>query len=170
MAQIFQHATAHYLLNNYQTYGLGEDLAADIRESALASMRIVRNSYESYLSGGKRFASWNDPLTPEDETVNTFMTIAYKFFEHAENGPSGYRIPLKRMMALLQTFDEDMRTRYDQYHNTEAAAIFRSTLMVAALSYAFETDLRPEFRALNFPISDPVYDELYHKAGSRPPR
>ena len=34
MAQIFQHATAHYLLNNYQSYGLSEDLVADIRESA----------------------------------------------------------------------------------------------------------------------------------------
>ncbi len=169
MAQIFQHATAFCLLNNYQTYGLGEDLAADIRDSALNSMRIVRTAYESYLSTGKRFASWNNPSTPEDETFNTFMTIAYKFFEHAEKSPSGYRTPLKRMMVLLQTFDEDMRTRYDQHHNTETAATFRSTLMVAALSYAFGADLRPEFRALNFPINDPVYDELYDKASFRPP-
>jgi hypothetical protein len=167
MAQIFQHATAYYLINNYQTYGLSEDLVADIRENALASMSIVRNSYESYLSGGKRFASWNDPLTLEDETFNTFMTIAYKFFEHAENGLLGYRIPLKRMMVLLQTFDEDMKNQYDQFHDTEAAAMFRSTLMVAAVSYAFETDLRSEFRALNFPISDSVYDGLYNKAGFR---
>jgi len=170
MAQIFQHATAFCILNDYQTYGLDEDLVADIKDSALSSMSIVRNSYESYLSGGKHFFSWNNPLTPEDETFNTFMTIAYKFFEHAENNSSGYRAPLKRMMALLQTFDEDMRVRYDQQNNTEAAATFRSTLMVVALSYAFETDLRLEFRTLNFPITDPVYDELYRKASSYPLR
>jgi hypothetical protein len=32
--------------------------------------------------------------------------------------------------------------------------------MVTALSYAFSTDLRTEFRDLNFPISDTIYAEL----------
>jgi hypothetical protein len=169
MAQIFQHATAHYLVNNYQAYGLPENMVADIRDSAINSMKIVRTAYESYLSSGKRFASWNSPATPEDETFNTFMTLAYKFFEHAERNKAGYRLPLKRMMLLLQTFDESMRTAWDQSHDTEAAAAFRSTLMVAALSFAFETDLRAEFRALNFPINDQTYEELYKKASSRPP-
>jgi competence protein ComEC len=166
MAQIFAHATAYVILNNAEYYGLSPELASDIKESTLSSMRIVRTAYEMYISGDKHFASWNDSSTQEDETFNTFMTIAYKFFEHAENGLDGYRIALKRMMTLLQTFDESMNTRFDQSHNTDAAANFRSTLMVAALSYAFETDLRAEFRALNFPIDDQVYVELYSKADS----
>ena len=162
MAQIFAHATAHYLLNHYQQYGLSDDLAADIKQSALLSMCIVKDLYEEYLSSGKSFASWNDPRTDEDETLLTFMTIAYKFFEHAENSSSGYRTPLKRMMTLLQTFDEDMKARYDQNHDTPEAEMFRATLMVTALSYAFETDLRQEFRNLNFPISDDLFDQLYN--------
>jgi len=168
MAQIFQHATAYELINNRQQYGLSDDVVSGIKESGLSSMRIVVSSYQAYVSGGKRFASWNDPSTPQDETFGTFMTIAYKFCEHAEKGASGYRMPLKRTMALLQTFDEDTRSRYDQSHNTEAAATFRATLMAAALSYGFETDLRSELRDLGFPINDTVYDELHRKAAARP--
>ena len=169
MAQIFAHATAYVILNNAEYYGLSSQIVSDIRESSLSSMRIVRSAYEAYVSGGKHFVSWNDPSGQEDETFNTFMTIAYKFFEHAEKNPSGYRMPLKRMMTLLQTFDESMKTQFDQGHNTETAATFRSTLMVTALSYAFETDLRAEFRELNFPIDDQVYEELYSKADSSGP-
>jgi hypothetical protein len=166
MAQIFQHATAYCLVNNYQTYGLNEDLATDIADSSLSSMQIVKNEYESYIAGGKQFASWNDPATPQDETFNTFMTIAYVFFEHAETSPLGYTTSLKRMMTLLDLFDARMAAQYDPSDNTAAAATFRSTLMVTALSYAFEQDLRPEFRNLNFPIDDQTYDELYQKASS----
>src|ERR1044071_7757089 len=36
--------------------------------------------------------------------------------------------------------------------------------MATAISYGFSKDLRAEFRALNFPISDQVYDELYQRA------
>ena len=168
MAQIFQHATAYCLINDYQNYGLGEDLATDICNSTLSSMQVVKNAYSSYLANGKQFASWNDPSTPGDETFNTFMTIAYVFFEHAEKSLLGYKTSLKRMMTLLQLFDENMAVRYDPNDNTAAAATFRSTLMVSALSYAFEQDLRPEFRDLNFPIDDQEYDTLYQKARSLP--
>lgn len=160
MAQIFQHATAYEIINNAGTYGLGVDLIADIKQSAISSIKIVREAYESYLSSGMNFASWNDPVTPTDETYNTFMTIAYKFFEHAENSGLGYRTPLKRMMELLKVFDEELRQQYDQHNNTEAADAFRATLMITALSHAFSTDLRTEFRNLNFPISDQSYSDL----------
>ena len=35
--------------------------------------------------------------------------------------------------------------------------------MVTALSFAFNEDLREEFRALNFPISDEDYEALWQK-------
>jgi hypothetical protein len=160
MAQIFQHTTAYEIINNAEYYGLSEELVCDIKNSAISSMQIVRNAYENYVDGGANFYSWNNPGTPEDETFGTFMTIAYKFFEQAENSGKGYRIPLKRMMKLLQQFNADLKDRYDRLHNTPAADTFRSTLMVAALSYGFSTDLRPDFEALNFPIDDATYNEL----------
>jgi hypothetical protein len=161
MAQIFQHSAGYEIINNYQAYGLSDDLVFDIKQSVLSSISVIRASYEQYLASGKNFASWNDPSTPVDETLNTFMTIAYKFCEHAENLGLGYKAPLKRMLNLLQGFNPNWAQLYNPLNNSAAADTFRATLMVTALSYAFSTDLRAEFRNLNFPVSDQTYNELY---------
>jgi hypothetical protein len=166
MAQIYQHATAYELINNAGTYGLGNDIVFEIKQSAIQSMRGVRGAYEDYVSSGMAFSSWNDPATPTDETFRTFMTIAYRFFVHAENSGLGYRVPLKRMMSLLQKFRETDRERYSQYSNSPTAETFRATLMVAALSYGFGEDLRTEFRDLKFPISDGIFNELIQRTGT----
>jgi hypothetical protein len=163
LAQIFQHATTYEIINNSHFYGLSADLTQSIKESAIASIKIVRSAYDNYLNLGKPFSVWNVPSTPVDETVNTFMTVAYRFFEHAENDGLGYRVPVKRMLKLLQTFDQGLATGYDQSHDTSAAATFRATFMVTAVSYAFSKDLRAEFRSLNFPIDDQLYNELYQR-------
>jgi hypothetical protein len=169
MAQIFQHATACELVNNAGTYGLSDDIVFEIKQSAIQSMWIVRDSYQNYVSSGMDFSSWNDPATPTDETFGTFMTIAYRFFVHAENSGLGYRVPLKKMMTLLQEFRETDKTRYSQYSNTQTAETFRATLMVAALSYGFGEDLRTEFRDLKFPISDEIYNEQIQRASTSTP-
>lgn len=160
LAQIFQHATAYEILNHAEQYGLPADLVFDIHRSAHSSISFVRMSYEHYLSAGTNFFSWNNPATPTDETFDTFMTIAYQFFAHAETAEQGYRIPAQRLMRLLEVFKKDLRQQYDQQHNTPAADEFRATLLVTALSYAFQSDLRSEFRSLQFPISDATYDQL----------
>jgi len=169
MAQIFQHATAYELANNAEEWGLGSDLVFDIKQSARQSIRQVRNSYDNYVSSGKKFCCWNNPATQEDETCNTFMTVAYEFLSQVENSQLGYLTSLKRMMRLLQIFGEDDRVRYDQYNNTPEGDAFRSTLMVTAISYAFEKDLRSEFRDLNFPVNDEVYAELAERANAPNP-
>jgi hypothetical protein len=88
------------------------------------------------------------------------MTLAYKFCAHAETAGQGYRLPAQRLMRLLAVFNPDLWQQYDQQHDTPAADQFRATLLVTALSYAFQSDLRPEFRVLRFPISDATYDQL----------
>ena len=164
LAQIFQHATAYELVNGDKRSGLGRDIAWDIASSARASILAVRRAHERYIQSRCPFASWNDPKTPQDETFDTFMTLAYKFFVHAEKAKQGYRSPVKRMMALLQRFDADMERQYDAKHNTGQAAAFRSTLLVAALSHAFKTDLRNEFRELRFPLQDATFQRLLDMA------
>jgi hypothetical protein len=164
MANIFAHATAYEMLRNIEEFGLDEELALEIRQTALFAMMVTRSGYESYLDAGKSFHSWNDQTTPEDETFDTIMTIAFKFCERAEQIGGGYRGPLKRMMSLLQKFNPDWRAKYSQHANSPTAEAFRATWMVAALSYAFSEDLRGEFRALNFPIDDTVYDAILNAA------
>jgi hypothetical protein len=165
MAQLFQHAAAYELINHYGDYGLSEELAWDIRRSATASMQIVAQGHDAYVRNGHSFASWNDPGTPADETFPVFMTLAYTFCTHAESQGQGYRQPLKRMVKLLQLFDADLAQRYDAQHNTPQANTLRSTLMVAAVSYAFAADLRAEFRDLGFPVDDTLFLALLQRAG-----
>ena len=160
MAQIFQHATGYEIVNNYEDYGLSEDLMFEIKQQIIRTIKFVRYGYEQYILEGKPFASWNDPSTPEDETMWTFLTIAYKFCEHAENGGEGYLLPLQRMMTLLQGLCQEWADSYDRLNDNDAADEFRATLMVRALSDAFETDLRDEFLDLNFPVSDEIYNAL----------
>lgn len=167
IAQIFQHSTSYEIINNYQQYGLDETLKQEIETSATSSMRVVRRFYEDYLSGGMHFYSWNDPQTPNDETIYTFMTVAFKFFEHAENGGLGYKIPLKRMMTFLENFDSSWVLEYSPQFNTTKADTFRATMMASAIGYAFNTDIRNEFRSLNFPISDEIYNRLLSYIGMR---
>jgi hypothetical protein len=160
MAQIFQHAAAYELINNADFFGFDDELAFDINNSAVSSMNLVRSSYDAYVAGGSQFRSWNNSSTPEDETFNTFMTVAYKFFEHAENSGQGYRMPARRMLKLLQLFDWDLASKYDRWNNNSRADTFRATLMATAISYAFSADLRGEFSALNFPLDSDIYNRL----------
>lgn len=164
MAQIFQHATIYELVNRKAEFGLSDDVAAELAQSGVSSIGGVRRQYEDYVASGMPFTSWNDPAQMGDETVRTFMTLAYRFLFHAETDGLGYRVPVKRMMTLLQLFDEGLRLRYDAGRNTPEAETFRSTLMVAAISFAFGRDLRAEFRDLRFPVNDATYDELYSRA------
>ena len=168
VARIFQCATACELLNDSERYGLGQEISYDIGLSTIDMVKEIRGHYESYLSSGMHFCSWNDPSTTSDDPYDTFCTLATKFLVHAEDQDLGYRIPVKRMMKLLQTFDQEALAKYDPQHDSVQGATFRSTFMVAALSFAFKEDLRPEFRALNFPISDADYEELWQKADTDP--
>jgi len=163
LANIFAHATAYELLNHAEQYGISDRLAKEIQQSALESMQITRNAYDNYVNSGMKFASWNNLATPEDETFGVFQTIAYKFCLHAEATRLGYRLPIQRMMALLQTADDNLLARYDRDHDTPQADAFRATLMIAALSHAFDADLREEFQALHFPIDDRVYEDLIQR-------
>ncbi len=163
MAQIYQHAAGWVLLNSTTLHDIEVALAFEIGESVTGSMGVIRNWYEYYLDNGMPYKSWNDP--PSDATMATFMTLAYKFCEHAETSGMGYRAPLKRMMYLLQLFNQDLMDGFDQGHNTPAADSARATLMVAGMSHGFLLDLRDEYRDLNFPVDDSLFVALLSESG-----
>lgn len=160
LAQIFQHATAYELLNHRAGYGLGEDIAWDIAESACATMTGVRRAFERYMAGGCRFSSWQDGASGEDSTFDTFMTIAFKFCERAERNRAGFREPVKRLMAFLQRFNPEWEKAFSARKNSPEAEQFRATLWAGALSHAFRADLRAELRQLKFPVQDEVFQRL----------
>jgi hypothetical protein len=163
MAQIFQHASLYEMIHRGPEYGLSEEIITELENAANRTFRVVQESYQRYVIQGAHFASWNDPSTAPDETFDSFMTVAYKFIEHAELQNRGYRIPTRRLCDFLGHFDADWRTQYGQHSNSLKAEAFRATLFTAALSYGFGMDLRDEFRELNFPIDDPMYVQFMRK-------
>jgi len=168
LAQIFQHATAYEMVTRAARYGIEEALIAEIGQQALATFSVVRDAYQRYIDNGSPFNSWNDPATQEDETFDTFMTIAYEFIEHAENGGLGFRVPTRRFCDFLSHFNEDWHGQYSQHTNSVEAESYRATLFVAAVSYAFGSDNREEFAALNFPVDDQVYVQLMERVNEAP--
>jgi hypothetical protein len=159
LAQIFQHATAYVVLNHPTKYGIAEELVSTLRSKAVKAFGVTARAYRDFVDAGCPYSTYNAP-GGDDETFGTFMTVAFKFVEKAE-AIGDFRTPTKRMMALLQTFREADRVRYQEAPN-EA---FRASLLVAALSYGFNLDLRAEFRAMNFPVSDAIYAELMGRMG-----
>ncbi|MEW6071036.1 MAG: hypothetical protein AB1726_00385 [Planctomycetota bacterium] len=162
LAQIFQHATAWEILNHPARYGLGEALAEGVRQSALAAFAITARSHRDYVAAGCPFATRQGAGEEGDGTFGTFMTLAYVFVESAEER-GAFRAPLQRTMALLQTFREADRVRYQERENDA----FRATFLVAALSHGFERDLRGRFRALRFVLDDAVYTEMLGRMGGK---
>ncbi len=165
---IFEIATAYELMNHGVELGLSSDLVADIHNSSLAGMSAVVANYNNYTNTGSVFHSWNNGTVSPDVTIDTFSTISYKFFQHAEENGQGYRVPLKRLMQALELFNSNWLSSFDPSEDTPAADSFRATLWVAALSYAFQTDLRGEFESLNFPVSDATYESLATEMVSLP--
>jgi hypothetical protein len=162
LANIFQHATIHEILNTPGHYGLSEDVCRALEESGVQSIAVVREAHRAYRADPDRYTTYDDPDTERDDTFDTFLTVAYVFCDLAERRGE-YRGPLKRMMRLLQTFSGSDHARFQQRENEP----FRATFLVAAMSWGFREDLRERFRELRFPVSDKLYAKLLARVSHR---
>jgi hypothetical protein len=158
IAQIFQQAAGYELINNYKKYGIDETLLQRLKANFMVNARYQRTIFNEYVKDGMPFSSWSKvpgySYTDSKEAFMTFIVVAYKFMETAEQQGKGYKLPMKRMMQFLQRFNTDWVTRYDPQNDNAKASSFRATLWAAAMSQAFQRDMRADFRAINFPISD----------------
>lgn len=157
LGYIFQHVTCHLLVNHAGDYGIPDDLALDIAEGARVSFANLKRQ-----QGTAPFTTWNDPATPTDETLPTFFAVAWQFFANADPDGADYRVATQRMMRRLQLWNSDWEQRYSRSAQSTAAETFRATMMVAAVSYGVQKDLRPIFRAGGFPIDDLLYTAIYN--------
>ena len=161
MGDIFSYASGCQLISNAAAYGLGPDVTADVTNSMLSGAANLQGQYNAYIAARAPFSSWNPYNGGTDPTLGTVATLAWIFIEQTEMRGQGYQIPTNRLMTFLQQFNATLLASYAPTSNTSAAATFRSTLMVAALSYAFSEDLRSRFESLNFPIDNGIFDQLF---------
>ncbi len=161
MALIFSLGAAWELINNQEFFGLCDAATLEIYYNIKDDYRFLHEVYLDYIIGGRDFTGWNYSPVNHKNTLDTYLVICYKFCSHAAQEGIGYKIPIQRMMKLLQLFNEEMRIRYNLDENTPDTDAMVATFLVTAMSYAFEKDLRQEFRDLNFPINDGFYDTLF---------
>lgn len=158
IAQIFQHAAGYELINNYQKYGLDEAWLLKLKENFTSNVRFQRSMFSEYMNTGMAFQTYYDASKNDAqrsrEVLRTFLTVPYMFFRYVEERNQGYRLPVKRLMQYLSRFNAEWLRRFDPKADTPAANTFRATLWVAAISYTFQRDLRADFQAIGYPISD----------------
>jgi hypothetical protein len=101
--------------------------------------------FNKYVSQGKQF---------DVSQVLTSQALDFKMITYGENyGWQNFR-------RLSKAFENDIGNRFT-FHRDGVSPIERSTYVVAALSLAFGRDLKQEFKDLNFPIDDSLYEEFY---------
>ncbi|MEZ0609888.1 BACON domain-containing protein [Fibrella sp. WM1] len=156
IAQIFQYSTGYEVMNNYQKYGLDDTWLFKLKSNFANGARSLRGTFDEYMSTGMAFRTYNVPSDAQRsrEVFRSFLSVPYMFLRYAEQANQGYRQPVKRLMQFLGNFNPEWLKRFDSQNDTPAANAFRATMWVAAMSYAFQRDLRADFRAIGYPISD----------------
>jgi uncharacterized protein (TIGR03437 family) len=89
------------------------------------------------------------------------MTLGYVFLREANPAdPDGYRFPVKRLMEFLQLWNPAWQSSYSPQSNSPAAEVFRSTMLVAAISHGLQTDMRGVFTQLRFPLDENAWNSM----------
>lgn len=156
IAQLVQYSAGYELINNYQTYGLDDTWLFKLKSNFANGARSLRGTFDEYMSTGMAFKTYNIPSDAQRsrEVFRSFLSVPYMFLRYAEQANQGYRQPVKRLMQFLGNFNPEWLKRFDSQNDTPAANAFRATMWVAAMSYAFQRDLRADFRAIGYPVSD----------------
>lgn len=166
MARIISMCAGYDLINRHGEYGIPEDMINPVRLDFTAGFKNLHNLYQGYIDSGRHFTSWNNPATGADETSPVFSALAFEFLVRAENSGLTVAYHAKRLMEFFSHFDSGWEQQYDPLNPSEEGNLFRSTLMVAAFSFALKGDLRQDFRDLGFPLSDNTYDQLMQDAST----
>lgn len=166
LARIISMCMGYDFINNYADYGIPDDLIEPVRQDFISGFRGLRNDYSAYINTGKHFQSWNDPSTPSDETFQTFSALACEFIVRAEKTGHPVSWHAGRLMDFFSHFDSGWERLYDPANPSVSGNLFRSTMMVAAVSFAMDEDLRADFSDLEFPVSDEIYAWLMDQAST----
>lgn len=162
-ANIVAFAACTDLVNSHQRWGLDRLLAFSISHDTRLGMGHFRRCYDDYVKDGKRFDTiLADPKHPN--SVWLLNVPVYVFYRHAEEAARGYRIPTKRFMQFFQINDEALGKLGKVGKDRRQKHLIDATVLIAAMSYGLQKDLRTEFRALSYPVEDGIFTTLTQRA------
>lgn len=136
--------TYHDIIENKGSYGI-DDTSIRSLDFDFANGRDYQQAmFNKYVSQGKRF---------DVNQVLTSQALDFKMITYGEN--YGWQ----NFQRLSKAFENGVSDRF-AFHRDGVSPIEQSTYVIAALSVAFGRDFRQEFRDLDFPIDDFLYEEL----------
>ena len=135
--------TYHDIVQNKDTYGI-DDISIRSLDFDFTNGRMYQQAmFNRYIQEGKNF---------DIRQVLTSQALDFKMITYGET--YGWQ----NFQRLARAFENELSGRFtfqwDGVSPTE-----RSTYVIAALSVAFGKDVRQEFRDLNFPIDDMLFEE-----------
>ena len=110
-----------------------------------------RGRYEEYVNLGNPYSQ--DESGP-NYAILTSQALNYKWFL------IGDEYGWKKFQRFYKGFSTDLKDDFTFWQDG-VSDIEETTYMIAALNVAFNQDFRQEFRDLNFPIDDDLYNEIY---------
>jgi len=147
--------TAQYVYERIKqeanNFNLPQDAIASLDAVYTEEWEYQRGRYEEYINLGKPYSQ--DESGP-NYAILTSQALNYKWFLIGDE--HGW----VKFQRFYKGFSTDLKDDFIFWQDG-VSDIEETTYTIAALSVAFNQDFRQEFRDLNFPIDDDLYDKIY---------
>lgn len=147
--------TAQYIYERIKqepnNFNLPQDAIASLDAVYTEEREYQRGRYEEYINLGKPYSQ--DESGP-NYAILTSQALNYKWFL------IGDEYGWKKFQRFYKGFSTDLKDDFTFWQDG-VSDIEETTYTIAALNVAFNQDFRQEFRDLNFPIDDVLYNEIY---------
>ena len=149
--------TAQYIYERIKqdpnNFNLPQEAIASLDAVYIEEREFQRSRYEEYVNLGKPH-SHDDYESGSSDAILTSQALNYKWFLIGDE--YGWEI----FQRFYKGFSTDLKSDFTFWQDG-VSDIEETTYMIAALDVAFNQDFRQEFRDLNFPIDDDLYNEIY---------
>ena len=132
-------------------FNLPQDAIASLDAVYTEEREYQRGRYEEYINLGKPYSQ---DESDQNYAILTSQALNYKWFL------IGDEYGWEKFQRFYKGFSTELKDDFTFWQDG-VSDIEETTYMVAALNVAFNQDFRQEFRDLNFPINDNLYNEIY---------
>lgn len=136
--------TENYILKNNLSLGINADTLADTIYVFKDEDGYQEDRYNQYVSEGMKF-NLSDVLTSQ--------ALDWKMIQY------GNLYGFENYKKLSKIFESDNANKFT-FQNDGVSAEEQSTFIIAVLGYSFNKDFRTDFKKLNFPINDSLYNQV----------
>ncbi len=148
--------TAQYVYERIKYDQTNFELSLDAIKSLNVVFKEERNfqksKYDEYIELGR-------PYSQDESTPNAILTsqaLSYKMFL------IGDKYGWNKFPIFYMAFSKDLVDQFSFWKDGVSDSE-ETTYTVAALNVAFNQDFRGDFKNLNFPIDDKLYNDIYPK-------